>query len=138
MPQDSIQILLHELKEGVRITHSGGSFETYMAATKNLRNNVFLKRFNNKNTITKEGYYDYQKNFRKEKLDKTTGLQVYVPGFEELLSSIKCPVLALFGEQDLREHLSRNQATCFHACFGRGRRGRSRKSLSGEVFSEGR
>ena len=100
VPQDSIQLLLHELKEGVRITHSGGSFETYMEATKNLRNNEFLKRFNNYTIITKEGYYDYQKSFMKEKLDKETGLQVYIPGFENLLSGIKCPVLALFGEKD--------------------------------------
>lgn len=99
-PETTIRLLLNELKEGVRLTHSGASFEKYMEATKNLRKNKFLRRFNNETEVTKKGYYDYQKTFMKQKLDKATGLIVYVENFEMILSKINIPVLALFGERD--------------------------------------
>lgn len=100
-PQDSIQLLGNELKEGARICHTGGSFETYMQATQNLRKNEFLNRFNNNSVITKAGYYEYQKSFMKEALDEATGLQVYIENFDSILLNINCPVLALFGERDM-------------------------------------
>ncbi|UOB18100.1 alpha/beta hydrolase family protein [Abyssalbus ytuae] len=99
-PKDSINLLTKEFKEGVRLIHSGADFETYMNATKNVRNNKFLNRFNNGTVITKEGYYKYQNIFMKEDLDEETGLQVYIKGFRSVLLNINCPVLALFGEKD--------------------------------------
>ncbi len=100
IPQDSIAILSDELKKGYRLTHAGESFEAYMNATKNLRNNKFLSRFNNERVVTKDGYYEYQKTFIKEPFDTETNLQVYIKDFESILSNINCPVLALFGEKD--------------------------------------
>ncbi len=100
VPEDTIRLLIDEMKAGYRITHSGGSFETCLEATKNLRKNKFWLRFNNGRVTTKEAYYDYQKAFMKEQLDKKTGLQVIVKDFESILSTINCPVLALFGEKD--------------------------------------
>lgn len=98
--KSAIRLLLDELKEGVRLTHSGASFETYMDATKNLRKNKFLNRFNDESVTTEEGYYEYQKTLMKQELDEASGLIVYVPNFDTTLSMIKCPVLALFGEND--------------------------------------
>lgn len=99
-PQDSISLLVNELKEGARICHSGGSFEDYMNATVNLRKNKFLSRFNNNSTITEGGYYQYQRIFTKEAFDDEAGLQIYVEHFDSILSNVNCPVLALFGETD--------------------------------------
>ncbi|MBS9463428.1 alpha/beta hydrolase [Flagellimonas sp. 389] len=100
VPKDSIQILSDELINNYRLTHSGADFETYMTATKNLRKNSFLSRFNNGRKVTEEGYYEYQKTFMKAGFDEETGLQVYIEDFESVLSTIDCPVLALFGEKD--------------------------------------
>jgi len=98
--EDSIRILVQELKEGVRLTYEGESYETYMAATENLRKNAFWRRFSNGNKITRDGYYTYQSTFVKQEFDIVSGLIVYVPDFAKTLSNVKCPVLALFGEQD--------------------------------------
>lgn len=99
-PEKMIRLLLDELKESVRLTHSGASFEKYMNSTQNLRKNKFLRRFNSNSETTEKGYYDYQKTFMKQELDKATGLIVYVKDFDAMLSNIKIPVLALFGEKD--------------------------------------
>ncbi len=100
-PKDSIRLLVDEWQAGVRLTYAGETYETYMAATQNIRNNKFITRFNNGASSTKEGYYTYQKSFMKETLDEATGLVVYIENFETLLSKVNCPVLALFGEKDM-------------------------------------
>lgn len=99
--KDTINLLVNEWQEGVGISHSGGSFETYQATTLNIRKNEFLLRFMNEET-TKESYYAYQKTFMKQKLDEESGLQVYINDFDSLLSKIYCPVLAIFGEKDMQ------------------------------------
>jgi alpha/beta superfamily hydrolase len=98
--KDSVKLIVDEWLEGTRITHSGGSFEEYMAATVNLSRNPFWLRFT-KGGITEEGYYNYQQTFMKEDLDEDSGLQVYIEDFDSILSDIKCPVLAIFGENDM-------------------------------------
>ncbi len=98
--EDSIRLLIGELKEGVRLTYTGESFENYMDATMNLRKNKFLLRFNNGTVITEESYYAYQKTFMKQEFDSASGLIVYVQNFDTILSKVECPVLALFGEKD--------------------------------------
>lgn len=98
--KDSVQLIVEEWLVGTKITHSGGSFEEYKIATTNLNKNHFWLRFTN-GGISEEGYYKYQQTFMKEKLDKDSGLQVYIEDFDSILSEIKCPVLALFGENDM-------------------------------------
>ncbi|MEO0572630.1 MAG: alpha/beta hydrolase [Bacteroidota bacterium] len=100
LPKDSVDLLVREWAEGNRIMHAGGSFEVAQAATQNLRKNAFLDRFNNGNQITKDAYTAYQKDFMNEAFDETTGQQIYIPNFEQLLSKVDCPVLAVFGEKD--------------------------------------
>ncbi|WP_299628069.1 alpha/beta hydrolase [uncultured Tenacibaculum sp.] len=110
VPKDSIDIVLNELKESYRITHSSGSFKDYMNATKNLRKNKFLKRFNGGRVVTEKGYLAYQKEFIKMPFDYKTNLQIYVQDFESELSKIKCPVLALFGEKDTQVDWKKTKA----------------------------
>lgn len=98
--KDSVDLIVKEWKEGINITHAGGTYEDYLLATKNLRNNEFITRFNGGNNITESSYYEFQKAFMKETVEEETGLQVYVDNFEMTLSNIECPVLALFGEKD--------------------------------------
>ena len=100
MPEDSIQLLSEELKEGARISHTGGSYENYLAATQHLWKNAFWLRFNQTSQPNETGYYAFQKDFMEEKMDSLTGLMVYVPGFDSILSQVNCPVLAIFGEKD--------------------------------------
>ncbi|MEM9824706.1 MAG: alpha/beta hydrolase, partial [Bacteroidota bacterium] len=100
VPDDTVAILSHELEQGYRISHAGKSFSTYLAATKNLRRDPWLDRFNNGRKTTEADYAAYQKGFRKEAFDSVSGLQIYVEDFAALLSNIHCPVLALFGEKD--------------------------------------
>ncbi|RAW00749.1 alpha/beta hydrolase family protein [Pseudochryseolinea flava] len=99
-PKDSVDLIVGEWLAGTKICHSGGSFETYRRATTNLSKNKFWLRFTN-GGITADAYDDYQKIFMKEELDTRTGLQVYIKDFESYLSNIRCPVLALFGENDM-------------------------------------
>ncbi len=117
-PKDTVQLLVDELQEGVRLTHTGESYETYLAATKNIRKNDFLTRFNNGTSITEEGYYAYQKSFMKETLDKASGLVVYVKDFEKILANVDCPVLALFGEKDMNVDWTKTK-TLYESTLGR-------------------
>lgn len=99
-PKDSVDLIVNQWLEGTKITHSGGSFEEYQSATTNLGKNTFWLRFTN-GGITEDGYYSYQQTFMKEALDEASGLQVYIEDFDSILSDINCPVLALFGENDM-------------------------------------
>lgn len=99
--KDRIALLVDEWQAGMRLTHEGASFEAFLAATKNIRKNAFWSRFNNGASITKKGYYAYQKTMMQEQLDSASGLMVYVDNFETILSNVDCPVLALFGEKDM-------------------------------------
>lgn len=98
-PEDSIQLLVEEWKMGQIIAHEGGSFEDCVKATSNLSQNAFMKRFNGK-AFTKEDYLAWQQTFMQQPFDKETGLVSNVENFDSILSSIDCPVLALFGEKD--------------------------------------
>lgn len=98
--KDSVDLIVNEWLEGTKITHSGQSFEKYKSATTNLNKNPFWLKFTN-GGISEVGYYNYQQTFMKEELDEDSGLQVYIKNFDSILSKIKCPVLALFGENDM-------------------------------------
>ncbi len=100
LSKDSVELIVHEYINGLKISHSGGSFEEYQSATKNLNRNKFWLRFTN-GGVKEESYYQFQKSFVKEKLDEPSGLQIYVDDFDSILSNIQCPVLAVFGEKDM-------------------------------------
>lgn len=98
-PSDSVDLLVNEWMTGTKITRSGGTFEEYQSATTHLSKNPFWLRFTN-GGISEQGFYAYQQTFKDEVLDSETGLQVYIEGFDSILSEITCPVLAVFGEND--------------------------------------
>ncbi len=116
-PPDSVDRIVGEWAVGVRITHSGGSFETYLAATTALRQNPFFRRFTGNTEISEAGYYAYQQKFSKVTLDEATGLEVCIPGFDSLLARIDCPVLAFFGEQDKNVDWTQTRAL-YERCLG--------------------
>ena len=107
--KDSVELIIDEWLEGTKITHSGGSFDDYKAATTNLSKNPFWLRFTN-GGISEKGYYNYQHTFMKEAFDEDSGLQVYIEDFDSILSEIKCPVLAMFGENDMNVDWVETQA----------------------------
>jgi len=97
--KDSVNLIVDEYMKGTRITHSGGKYDNYLNATKNLQKNDFWTRFMN-GGVSEEHYYLFQKKFMDKNLDDQTGLQIYIDDFDNILSNVDCPVLALFGEAD--------------------------------------
>lgn len=102
LSKDSINLIVDQWLEGIKIAHSGGSFEAYMNATKDLQDNALWKRFVKENygKMNEEAYTGFQVPLMKETLDEETGLPIYIEDFDKILSNIKIPVLALFGETD--------------------------------------
>lgn len=103
LPKDSIDLIVDQWLQGIKIAHSGGRFKTYMEATKDLQKNALWSRFvaDNMGTMDERAYTGFQEPLMKERLDEKTGLPIYIEGFEEILSNVKLPVLALFGETDM-------------------------------------
>lgn len=103
--KSEIKLLVGEWYQGVKIFSSGGSQEEYYQATQHLQNDSFcIANFGYGHKPTPEEYIKNQKNFMDEHhlFDEQTGLMIYIPDFRETLNSIKCPVLAIFGEKDSR------------------------------------
>ena len=103
LSKDSIDLIVNQWLKGIKIAHSGGSFKTYMDSTKALQSNKFWLRFlqDNYGEMSEEVYTGFQEPLMKETLDKETGLAVYIEDFDDILSNIKVPVFALFGETDM-------------------------------------
>lgn len=99
MPKDSIDLISNEWSKATKIQYTGGSFESAVKATPNLSKNAFILRFNG-GPFKAEDYYKYQKQAVKQGLDEETGLPIVIKDFDQMLSKIDCPVLALFGEKD--------------------------------------
>lgn len=95
------QLLVSEWQNGNDIFRKGGSFEEYQKATQNLRQDSFWLSVSG-DQYTEEGYLRIQKNFISEhhEFDEATGLMIYVHGFKDILNTIQCPVLAIFGDKD--------------------------------------
>lgn len=95
------QLLVSEWRNGNDIFQKGGSFEEYQKATQNLRVDTFWLSVSG-DQYTKEGYLRIQKNFINEhhEFDKATGLMIYIHEFKDILNTIQCPVLAIFGDKD--------------------------------------
>ncbi|MEL6253115.1 MAG: alpha/beta hydrolase [Bacteroidota bacterium] len=99
-PKEHIELLLEEWTRGNEIAFHGGSYESYLEATVNLRKNPFIIRFNNGGG-NEAGYYEWQKQFMTQGWDSVTRLPMYIEDFEKALLGVDCPVLALFGEKDM-------------------------------------
>jgi len=98
--QDTVGQILNEWHNSLLLSRGGASFEYYLSQTKHLRENAFWKKISN-GGLTEDSYYDYQKILQNIALDKQTELPLYVENFDQILSRIKIPVLALFGETDM-------------------------------------
>ena len=98
---------------GNEIFRHGGSYQEYLDATAALRQSSTYQRLTGRDFVDLErggeeyelALADYvlsQENFIKEEhdFDPQTGLEVYVQNFDELLSSVDIPVLAIFGSND--------------------------------------
>ncbi|NAS12159.1 alpha/beta hydrolase family protein [Poritiphilus flavus] len=109
LPKDSVDLIVQEWKDGNKIGHSGGSYGAFLDATQNLRETKFWLRFTG-GEITKKSYYDFQPTFMKTAMDEKTGVPVVISGFETILSNVKCPVLALFGEKDMNVDWTKTKA----------------------------
>jgi alpha/beta superfamily hydrolase len=97
-----IERLLAEWRRGFAALSGGGSYADYLSATQTLRADPFMVYFNGGTTYPEAAFLSDQKAFLSgaATVDKATGLQVYVPGFADVLSSLDANVLALFGEKD--------------------------------------
>ena len=104
-----IKMLVKEWHASLLLSRGGASYEFYLSATPNLRENVFWNHITN-GGITKEAYEAYQKVLQERSLDTETLLPLYVEHFEQMLSKIQIPVLALFGESDKTVDWKRTKA----------------------------
>lgn len=108
-----IETLYQEWLDSIQVIMRRGSYSEYLNATSTLRKNKVYQE------LTGQKYTQYQKSsveFAKEKehfdkiqreylsesyeYDKKSGLKIYVQNFEQILSQISIPVLAIFGDND--------------------------------------
>jgi len=96
------EMLVNEWRRGIEIASTGGPIEENLQATEHLRKDSFYIYVTNNSVPTKDGYVQWQEKFRtgENVVDEKTGLLIYVPEFDKILSKVNCPVLALFGEKD--------------------------------------
>lgn len=89
-----------EWRRGLALTRAGASYADFLAATTRLRADPFLAWLGARWDET--GYLADQARYRSGAytVDEASGLMIYVPDFEALLSRLDVPVLALFGERD--------------------------------------
>jgi pimeloyl-ACP methyl ester carboxylesterase len=126
--------LVGEWRRGFEITSHGGSFEDYMAATQALRRDPFMIYFSGGSEESRAAFLAEQANFTSGafKVDKRTGLMIYVPSFDAVLGRLNIPVLALFGEKD-RNVNWRSTTALYARTIGRN----PRASLTIRTFPDG-
>ncbi len=95
-----IEMLSSEWLAGFTIQRQGGSYEEYLAASPNLKNDSLILALRNGKFNTIENYLSFQKVLQNQEFDEETGLTIVVPDFAETLTKINIPVLAIFGEKD--------------------------------------
>lgn len=96
--------LMEEWRQGRRLFFAGEDYDTYLAATVNLRKEPSVFYFAGDLTGTREAYEAEQTAFMKAKafvqIDERTTSLINVQDFDEMLSKLDANVLALFGERD--------------------------------------
>jgi alpha/beta superfamily hydrolase len=98
--EKEIKLLTEEYWKGETIFVSGGSFDEYLIATPNMRKDPTCVAQAGK--TDRETYNFYQKKFLSlgYPVNHETGFADNMPGYKAAIASIKCPVLAIFGEKD--------------------------------------
>ncbi|MCG8309815.1 MAG: alpha/beta hydrolase [Cytophagales bacterium] len=108
--EPEIKQLASEWLDGFTIQRKGGSYEEYLEASPNLSKDSLILALRGGKFNTRENYLSFQKVLQNQMFDEETGLTIVVPEFTEILSAIKCPVLAIFGERDSQVHWRRTLA----------------------------
>ena len=97
------KLLITEYLNGSKIFENGGTFEEFLKAEQHLRKDSFCIAYLGIGGLTKEAYYKEQESVMQSinyKRDEKTKAVLIVPDFEKVLNTIRCPVLAIFGEKD--------------------------------------
>lgn len=108
-----IDVIYKEWIDGNRIFRSGGSFEAYTSATDTFRRNKLVQKLTGQTYVkhvpgseayvqARQQYLKNQKEYMAQAplFDEESGLQIYVSDFDQLLKTVSCPVLAVFGGND--------------------------------------
>ncbi len=102
-----VEILYHAWRESHRLSCTGGTLEETMEAVRPLQLDSTSRRlfgYSEPRPITEADRLEYKARndiyTSKGHFDEASGLWVYLEDFEETLSAIDCPVLALFGAND--------------------------------------
>lgn len=100
--EQETEVLIAEWQARFNTAWQNGTYEQYLAAAPNLKNDAFMHFMGWGGDVSEEDFYAYQDLFRTGTfiVDEEEGLQIYVPGFREVLGSIDRPMLAVFGEKD--------------------------------------
>jgi hypothetical protein len=92
-----------EWRKGCEVLRTGGSFDSYLKATQNLRANDYITRSRG-GWPSRLDYEASQTNCKRDScrnMDDHHCSYIFVENFESILSSLDAHVLAIFGEKDL-------------------------------------
>ena len=108
-----IDVLHKEWIDGNSIFRSGGSFEDYTSATNTFWRNEIVQKLTGQEYLehvpgseeyvqARQLYLKNQKDYiaQGHLFDEESGVQVYVRDFDQVLKTVSCPVLAIFGGND--------------------------------------
>jgi uncharacterized protein len=102
--EPEIKLLIDENNLMEKIFYSGGSYDSYLKSTQNIRKDTtFIKTFNlgwNDSLSYSNDQASYIQSKKIVEFDSLTNLKVFVPDFCSVLNTVHCPTLAIFGEKD--------------------------------------
>lgn len=102
--EQRIDRLLNQWIDGNRAAASGKDYAEVMEITQDYRVDPFLLSvIGTDQAFSESEYLKQQKTWQKlaPKFDPNTGVMIVIDDFDDLLSNLNVPVLALFGEKDL-------------------------------------
>jgi len=96
-----IKQLMTEFDYCYKYLRSGTTYEEFMSGTKTLFQDPYCKSLG-MGLPSKKELSDIQEYYKKSGFtyDNGTGMQILVSNFDQTLSKVNCPVLAIFGEND--------------------------------------
>jgi uncharacterized protein len=106
-----LKLLMDEFDFCTRHLRGGKTYEEFIAGTKNLFNDPYCKSMGMGLSNEKE-FIEIQSYYQKSGFvyDELTGLQIFVPNFEQTMLKVHCPVLAIFGENDTQVNWRQTKA----------------------------